>query len=313
MRRWLLTGKGLDTLKLETTDTPQPGAGEVLVRVGAVSLNYRDWAIAQDTYPATVELPLIPASDMAGVVVETGPGVTRLHRGDRVTSLFKPLWKDGEADAAAGAATLGGPLPGVLTEYRVFPEDGLLPTPASLSDEEASTLPIAALTAWFALVEDGQLHAGQTVLTQGSGGVSIFAIQIAKAVGARVLVTTGSLDKAALLRQVGADQVIERGHDGAWADAALAATEGTGVHHVIEVAGGDSLGHSLRALHQGGHIAVIGFLADPAFSLTTPALIYKRAQIRGGCGGTSTLLRTNDCFLRRAPDPAADRTPLQLR
>ncbi len=281
MRRWMLAGKGVETLTLDETEAPRPGSGEVLVRVNAVSLNYRDWAIVEESYPAPVKKPFVPASDMAGTVVETGPGVTRLRRGDRVTSLFKPLWKDGEGDAESMAATLGGPLPGVLTEYRVFPEDWLLSTPATLSDEEAATLPIAALTAWFALVDDGALQAGETVLAQGSGGVATFAIQIAKAMGARVLVTTGSLDKAAHLRQIGADVVIERGRNGAWADAVLKATNGLGVDHVLDVAGGAGMGASLRAVRIGGHVAVIGFLDDPAFSLTTPTVIYKRAKIQG--------------------------------
>src|SRR5471032_3256721 len=193
MKAWLLKDFGLDNLELGEVPTPQPKAGELLVKVGAVSLNFRDKAIVDGIYePHLVPKSLIPVSDTAGVVVAIGNGVTRFKVGDRVNSHLYSRWIDGEPGPDEPAYCLGMPLPGGLAEFMIIHQDSAVRAPAGMSDEEASTLPIAALTAWYSLMDVANLKPGQTVLVQGTGGVSIFAAQIAAAHGARVIATSSS-------------------------------------------------------------------------------------------------------------------------
>lgn len=188
MKAWLLKDFGLENLKLEEVETPVPGPGELLVKVGAVSLNFRDKAIVEGFYePHLVPKPLIPVSDATGTVVATGQGVSRFSTGDRVNSHLYSRWLEGEPAADEPAWCIGMPLPGGLAEYMIIHEDSAVKAPDSMTDEEASTLPIAALTAWYSLMDIGNLQPGQTVLVQGTGGVSVFAAQIAHAYGARVI------------------------------------------------------------------------------------------------------------------------------
>ena len=209
MKAWHLQNFGLQNLKLVETPTPTPGPNELLVRVSAVSLNFRDKAIVDGIYePDMIPKPLIPVSDAAGVVVDAGANVTRFKSGDRVTSHLYSKWIDGLPGPDEPKYCFGAPLPGGLAEYMIIHEDSAVRAPSNMSDEEASTLPIAALTAWFALVEYGHLQAGQTVLVQGTGGVSIFGVQIAAAFGAKVIATSSSDEKLERARALGATHGI---------------------------------------------------------------------------------------------------------
>ena len=216
MKQWQLTAIGLQHLEWVDVPLPVPGPGQVLVRVQAVSLNYRDKLVVEGGLLADApSTPLVPASDTAGEVVGTGPGVTRVREGQRVIGNFWTPWLDGEppADMIRHGLSLGGPLPGVLAEYVVLDENVLVQAPASLTPIQASTLPIAALTAWFALIETGLLRPGQTVLVQGTGGVALFGLQFAKAMGARVIVTSRSAAKLERVKALGADATIDTGAD----------------------------------------------------------------------------------------------------
>jgi NADPH:quinone reductase-like Zn-dependent oxidoreductase len=239
---------------------PQPGSGQALVRIHAVSLNYRDLIIARGTYPADLRLPLIPCSDGAGEVVAVGSGVTRVKPGDRVAPTFFQTWTDGERSPEKVAHALGGSVPGVLAEYICVDAEGLALLPDWLTYEEGSTLPCAAVTAWNALVPQGGLKPGQTVLAQGTGGVSIFALQFARILGARVLLTSSSDDKLARGKQLGADGLINYKRSPDWEKQVLELTGGQGVDHVLEVGGAGTLPHSVAATKSGGHIALIGLL-----------------------------------------------------
>jgi NADPH:quinone reductase-like Zn-dependent oxidoreductase len=281
MRAWQLHRTGVEHLRLVEQAEPVPGRGEILVRATAVSLNYRDWAIVAGTYGIDVEWPLVPGSDVAGDVVAVGPGVTDLRVGDRVTGLFRPEWQDGVPTETMLAASRGGPLPGVLAELVVFPVHGVVRTPDTLTDDEASTLPIAALTAWFALVENGRLEPGQWVGLEGTGGVALFGFQIAQALGARTVVITGSEHKAARVRTLGADAVVLRKPGRSWTGEVVSATGGVGVDHFLETAGGQSVQHAIDSLRMGGHISQIGFLEDKQLRFSAISLMMKQAKLWG--------------------------------
>lgn len=283
MRRWAMDAIGRENLAISTVPVPAPGPGELLVRVRAVSLNYRDKLMAETGMGLPIGFPFVPASDMAGVVEATGPGATRFAAGDRVIAQFVPGWIDGTAAGTARTpptATLGGVEPGVLTEYVCFPEGWFVAAPAGLDDGEASTLPVAGLTAWFALIERGHLRAGETVLVQGTGGVALFGLQIAKAHGAEVIVTSGSDEKLARARSLGADHLVNR-HAEDWVEAVWRITGDRGADHVLEIVGGPNLGRSLAAVAVDGRISVIGLLGG--FEIAGPAapLLLKSPTVQG--------------------------------
>lgn len=283
MQRWSMDALGRENLRLTQTPVPQPGPGEVRVRVNAVALNYRDKMVIEGNMPIALTFPFTPASDMAGVVDSTGEGITRFKPGARVISTFSPEWVDGKPKGDARNLpyqTLGGYFQGMLSEYVIMRENWLVAAPETLDDAEASTLPCAGLTAWFALVERGQLRAGQSVLVQGTGGVAIFALQIAKAHGAEVFVTSGSDEKLALAKTLGADRGINR-LKGNWADEIYALTQDRGIDHIIETVGGENLRHSLRAVAVHGRISVIGVLAGSEISLPASELLLKSPVIQG--------------------------------
>jgi NADPH:quinone reductase-like Zn-dependent oxidoreductase len=256
MRAYQLDRLGsLDGLVLVERDIPSPGAGEVLVQVRASSLNFRDKIILDGWYPAPVPPGRVPLSDAAGDVVAVGAGVTRFKAGDRVINSFFPNWFGGSFNAMPEAYVVDRD--GWLTEYKVISAEALVSMPEHLTFEEAATLPCAAVTAWSAL---SGVKAGETVLTQGMGGVSVFAVQLAKAFGVRVIATTSSPDKALRLRELGADEVIDyRVPD--WADQVRALTGGRGVDRVVEVGGPDTLAQSIKAVAYGGQISLVGVLA----------------------------------------------------
>jgi NADPH:quinone reductase-like Zn-dependent oxidoreductase len=284
MMAWQLQAFGPGNLEMAERPVPRPGPDEVLVKVATVSLNYRDTLVINgELLPDPPTMPFVPTSDMVGQVVETGSRVRRFKLGDRVMGHFWTQWQDGPPPAAMlrHGLSLGGPLPGMLAEYVVLSEEVAVAAPASLSDEQACTLPVAALTAWFALVEAGQLRKGQTVLVQGTGGVSLFGLQFAQALGARVIVTSRSDDKLARAAALGAWAGINTARVPAWASAVAELTHGNGVDHVLELMGGDNLRQSVAALAGSGHILQIGFMEDAEIRLPALPLQLRRATLQG--------------------------------
>ena len=282
MKAWLLKDFGLNNLELGEVPTPVPLPGELLVKVGAVSLNFRDKAIIDGIYePHLVPKPLIPVSDAAGVVVAVGEGVTRFKVGDRVNSHLYSRWIDGEPGPDEPAYCFGMPLPGGLAEFMIIHEDSAVRPPAGMSDEEASTLPIAALTAWYALMDVGRLQPGQTVLVQGTGGVSIFAAQIAAAHGARVIATSSSDANLDKVKALGVSAGVNYRTHPDWEKQVLALTGGKGVDITIDVAGGEGLNQSVQATKAAGVIAQVGFLTGQTTQLQLMPVIFRQTTIRG--------------------------------
>lgn len=288
--RWEIPSLGLHQLALRKAPMPTPQAGEVLIQVEAVSLNYRDAEVADNGMGTTLAFPFVPGSDLAGRVIAVGDGVTRFTPGDRVISCFFAGWIDGAPLTWAQAPTQGGPIQGMLAQYVATPADWCVLAPASLTPAQASTLPVAALTAWMALVELGHLHAGQTVVVQGTGGVSIFAIQLAKANGAKVIVTSSSHEKIARALALGADRGIHRGERPDWQAAVLELTGGRGADHILEMAAGDNVARSLQAIAPGGRVSMIGLLESDRFSVDFMTLVSRRAVLVGVAVGPRRVL-----------------------
>lgn len=285
MKAWQLHAFGLENLKLSEVPTPVPLADEILIRVGAVSLNFRDKAIVDGIYGQPIPMPLIPVSDVAGTVIQIGAAVKRFKIGDRVISTLYSKWIDGQPAPDEPDYCYGAPLPGGLAEYMVINDNSAVLAPESYSDEEASTLPIAAVTAWFSLVETGKIKPGDTVVAQGTGGVSIFATQMAKAIGARVIITTSSDVKGEKARSLGADDVINYVKTPDWAAEVLKLTNGLGADHLLDVVGGDGINDSVRATRVGGQVSMIGFLGGQATNLNLTQAIFKQTKLQGICVG----------------------------
>ncbi len=261
MRAYELQGQGIDSLAIVQRPSPEPGPGQVRVRIRAASLNYRDLLIARGGYGRGMrQLPLVPLSDGAGEVVEIGEGVTSLRVGDRVAGNFFQKWIDGPFDPDKAASALGGAIDGVLAEEVLFEQGAAVRFPAALSYEEAATLPCAGVTAWVGLVELGKLEPGQTVLAMGTGGVSIFALQIAKSMDARVVLTSSHDEKLVRAQALGADATINYKTTPAWDVRARELTGGRGVDHILEVGGAATQATSLAALRDGGHLTLVGLL-----------------------------------------------------
>jgi NADPH:quinone reductase-like Zn-dependent oxidoreductase len=253
-----------------------------LIRVRATSLNFRDLMTVTGVYNPKQPLPLIPLSDGVGEVVAVGDGVTRVAVGDRVAGIFAQGWTAGEpALEKVRATTLGGPLDGMLSEYRALSQEGVVKVPDYLTDEEAATLPCAALTAWSALITHGQLKPGDTVLVQGTGGVSIFALQFAKAAGARVIITSGSDEKLERAKALGADEIINYRQAPDWDKAVREMTGGRGVDHVVEVGGVGTLAKSIRSVRFGGHISLIGVLSGRAGEIDIAPVLMQNIRVQG--------------------------------
>jgi len=270
MKEYRIDTFGIDELSLVNVDMPAVKAGEVLVRLRATSINYRDVMMVEGGYNPRMQLPRIPFSDGAGEVVEIGEGVTRWKPGDRVCTTFFQGWIDGEIDHARSKTNLGGELDGCLREFGSFDQEGLVRIPDHLTFEEAATLPCAAVTVWNALMVSGGLKSGDTVLLQGTGGVSIFALQLAKLTGARVFITSSSDAKLERARKLGADETLNYRERDDWDTWALEVTNKRGVDHVVEVGGAGTLQRSMRAVRMGGHIAVIGVVAGKGEYSHTP-------------------------------------------
>ena len=277
----LQNADGIDGLKLLERPTPSPGRDEVLLRITAATLNYRDLLTIRGGYGSRQKLPLIPLSDAAGVVEAVGPGVTRFKTGDRAVNGFFLNWFAGKPSERKFSGAPGGQVDGVLSEYRVFPQHALVHTPAHLSDPAAAALACAGLTAWSAVVKFGGLSPGDTVLTQGTGGVALFALQFAKLVGARVISTSSNDRKIAKLRKLGADATINYATTPNWGSQVRALTAGCGVDLVVEVGGSGTLNESIRATRVGGTIAMIGVLAAPAGDFRLPIVVMQQLRLQG--------------------------------
>lgn len=264
MKAYEIQQFGIDNLSLVERDVPEPGANEVSVKFHAASLNYRDLMVVSGTYNPRMKLPAVPFSDGAGEVAVVGANVKKWKIGDRVMPVFAQGWLEGDSTAEKARTALGAGAfaDGVGREFAVFNEQGLVKIPDHLSYAEAATLPCAAVTAWNALAVSGKLKAGETVLTLGSGGVSVFALQFAKIFGAKVIATTGSGGKLERLKELGADEVINYKLREDWDNAVLELTGKTGVDHVVEVGGTGTLAKSVAAVRYGGHIALIGALTN---------------------------------------------------
>lgn len=270
---------GLDALTLTERPQPQPGPHEVLLRIRAATLNYRDLLVVKGQYNPKMPLPRIPLSDAAGEVAAIGPGVTRVQVGQRVAAIFMQKWLAGEIDESKAKSALGGAIDGLLAEYAVLHEDGLVQVPEHLSFEEAATLPCAAVTAWHGLVTEGRVKPGDTVLLQGTGGVSLFALQFARLAGARIIITSSSNEKLARARQMGAAEGINYKESPDWGDKARQLTGG-GVDHVVEVGGAGTLGQSLRAVRMGGQISLIGVLSGTG-QANPMSILMKNVRVQG--------------------------------
>jgi NADPH:quinone reductase-like Zn-dependent oxidoreductase len=267
----------LEALCLTECEATAPGRDEIMVRIRAASLNFRDSLIATGVFPAPEGL--IPLSDGAGEVVAVGDGVTEFAVGDAVLSTFHPRWRDGHIDRAELGASPGGPADGYACEYATRPVASFTHAPRGLTHAESATLTCAGVTAWRAVVTDGQVKPGSTVLVQGAGGVSLFALQFAKAAGATVIATSSSAERLARLKALGADHVINYRETEKWGEAALALTGGLGVDHVIEVGGPHTIGQSFIAARTAGHVAIIG--AVGGFDIDTmPFAIVQAKRLR---------------------------------
>ena len=285
-----ITGaSGLDSLKLVTLPDPTPGHGEVLVRIRAVSLNYRDYMNVVGLHGITGPVPRVPCSDGAGEVVAVGAGVHDWAPGDRVVVPFMPQWLDGPMTQSHQAKALGAAVDGLMREMAVLPANCLIRVPDYLSLEEAAALPCAAVTAWNALFVRGQIQPGETVLVMGTGGVSTFALQLAKLAGARVLAITSSEEKEEHLRALGADDVHNYKLAPAWDDWAVERTDGLGVDQVVEIGGPDTLNRSIKAARFGGHIALIGVLTGMSGAVQTALLLRKNIRLDGTYVGSRAM------------------------
>jgi NADPH:quinone reductase-like Zn-dependent oxidoreductase len=282
MKAWQLTATtGIDALKLNQLAEAKPGPGQVLVRVRATALNYRDLLVATGRYGTVGTLPLIPLSDGAGEIVAVGEGVTRWQPGDRVAGTFFQNWRSGAIQREVFESALGAALNGMLAEYVILSAEGVIAIPPHLDFAEAATLPCAALTAWHALVSDGKLAAGQTVVLLGTGGVSIFALQFAKLHGARVIITSSSDEKLARARSLGADETINYRATPDWEKEVFRLTGKAGADHVVEVGGTDTFPRSLRAAAMGGTVSVIGGVSGFTSEVALRDILGKSLLIRG--------------------------------
>lgn len=299
---------GIDALTLVERPEPQAGPGQVLVRIRAVSLNYRDLLVVKGVWRPTS--PRIPASDGVGEVVAVGEGVTRIRTGDRVAGIFLPGWIDGEVTPEKlQTPSLGGVgLDGTLAEYVSFGEETVVRVPEHLSDEEAATLPLAAVTAWHAVIRRSGVKRGDTVLVQGTGGVSLFSLQFAHMAGARVIVTSSSDEKLRRAGGLGAVHGINYKESPDWDERVLEITGKRGVDHVIEVVGAENLTRSLNAVRMSGSISVIGLLGGTSAQIETFGFVEKNVRLNGIYIGSREMFEEmNQAITEHGLKPVVDR------
>ncbi len=294
MKSFEIAEFGIENLKIVERDRPQPGPFEVLVKMTAASLNYRDLMVVKGQYNPKLKRPMAPLSDGAGVVEEVGSGVTRVQKGDRVAMAFMQSWVDGPITQEKGKSALGGAIDGVLREYAVFHEAGLVHVPENLTDVEAAALPCAAVTAWHALFEDLPMAPGESVLLQGTGGVSTFALQFAHAAGLRTIVTSSSDEKLARAKELGADETINYKKTPEWEKEARKLTGGVGVDHVIEVGGSDTLPRSLAAVKTHGIISMIGILSGSQACVSPGPILMNSLRVQGIYVGSRAMFERMD-------------------
>jgi NADPH:quinone reductase-like Zn-dependent oxidoreductase len=301
-------GAGIEALaKVERAD-PKPAHRQVLVKVSACSLNFRDLGIVRGTYRMPVRDNVVPLSDGAGEVVELGAGVTRVKVGDKVAGCFFQRWPGGEPPPDVQAGALGGSVDGMLSEYALLEEEGVVKIPAHLSLEEGACLPCAGVTVWHAMMEHAKLASGQTVLLQGTGGVSIFGLQLAHAAGAQVIITSSSDDKLTRAKKLGARHGINYKTTPDWEKAAMEFTGGRGVDHVVEVGGAGTLARSFAAIRVGGKISMIGGLSGPATELNPGLILGRRANVQGiSVGSTQMFEAMNRAIAANAIKPVIDK------
>src|ERR1700677_4999567 len=300
-------GAGIDALVQIERPDPKPAYRQVLVKVKACSLNFRDLGIVRGTYRVPVKENIIPLSDGAGEVVAVGPGVVRVKVGDRVASCFFQRWFGGESTAEVHASALGGGIDGMLADYAVLEEDGVVKIPSHLSLEEGATLPCAAVTVWHAMVEHARLKAGDTILLQGTGGVSIFGLQFARMMGVRAIVTSSSDEKLKRAKELGAALGINYKTTPEWEKAAMDFTV-SGVDHVVEVGGAATLTRSFGAIRAGGSVTLIGGLSGGASELNPGLIFSRRANVQGiSVGSTQMFMAMNRAIEVNAIKPVIDR------
>lgn len=282
---------GLENIRLVELEDPEPGPDDVVIRIEAVSINPRDLVMMQGGYGRMGgTLPFVPLCDGAGRVVATGTNVRRVKQGDLVCPAFSRTWLHGTATPDTLAGAHGGPLDGTAQELMQVPANAVVKAPSHMSAQEAATLPCAAVTAWNALIEEGCLKAGQTVLLQGTGGVSLFALQIAKMQGAEVIVTSSSDEKLDVARNLGADHLINYKSTPEWHKTARDITDGTGVDHIVEVGGADTLEKSTAAVKASGTISVIGVLSGAASALQLGRVVTRHVRLQGVTVGSCEML-----------------------
>lgn len=281
MKVWELAAFGLEHLRLAEVVVPPLGNNEVLMQVSAVSLNARDKLLIDGLYNPDLRFPMVQGSDAVGTVLKVGRNVTRVEPEDRILTNFATRWLEGPPKLEESSYSLGSMIPGVLAEHIVINEQIAVKAPAYLTDIEAATLPCAAVTAWYALADQAKVSSGQTVVVQGTGGVSLFALQIAIALGAEVIVTSSNDEKLERAKQMGAAHCINYVRQPDWESAVLQLTSGKGAQVVVEVAGGENLVRSLKAASIGGHIAMIGFLNGVSAQIPLFPFVVKQLTLGG--------------------------------
>lgn len=300
---------GIDKLILSEREMPKPDPNEVVVQFHAASLNYRDFMVVSGTYNPRMKMPAVPLSDGAGEIVQIGEKVTKWKIGDRVTPLFAQRWFDGQSSEEKRRTSLGAGAQwdGVLREFGSFSEESVVEIPEHLSYVEAATLPCAALTAWNALFVSGKVRPGETVLTLGTGGVSVFAVQLAKMAGAKVIATSSSNEKLGRLKDLGADELINYRETENWDKAVIELTGGVGVDHVVEVGGAGTLARSINAARIGGHVALIGALTG-AGDFNPVSVFMKAIKLQGIFVGSRAMMREmNNAISVNSINPIIDR------
>ena len=301
--------QSLDSVIRVERDVPEPRAGDVLIRVRACSLNFRDTLVARGAYGGPPPAGLVPLSDGAGEVVAIGAGVTRVAVGDRVAGIFMQRWLAGEITSEGATSALGGAIDGMLAEHVVLSQDGVVKIPSHLTFEEAASLPCAAVTAWNALVRESHVKAGDTVLLLGTGGVSMIGLQLAKLHGARCIVTSSSDEKLARAKALGADAVVNYRERPDWEKAVLELTNGRGADIVLEVGGVGTLDKSLASTRLGGHVCLIGVLTGVSGQVATSAILRKHLRVHGIYVGSREMFEE----MNRAIEQSGMRPPIGAR
>lgn len=307
MKLFELRAFGLENLKLVERPTPEPAADEVLVRIRAVSLNFRDQLVIQGKYNPRMKLPRVPVSDGAGEVVSVGADVSTWKPGDRVVIPFFPAWLDGEPTAEKAASGLGENVDGLLREFAVMKSEALLPIPAHLSFEEAATLPCAAVTAWNGLFVSGNLQPGQTLLLQGTGAVSLFGLQFGAIIGANIIILSSSDVKLERARTMGAQHTINYREITDWEKRVREITGGRGVDHTLEVGGAGTLARTLKATAYAGHVSLIGVLSGISGEIQLGQILHKALSVRGIYVGSRAMFAAmNETIMQHQLKPVID-------